>query len=218
MTFGTFRNALYSFEVFSVTDIIKLFPAFDTRRLVEWQRKGYIQKLVNRWYLFSDIPMDDTLRNRISNLLYRPSYISLESALAYYNLIPEAVFTIQSVSTRKTMTYDTPIGSFHYRTLKPPLFFGYRVDRNSRRLASTTEVMGGPVLMADPEKTILDYLYLGSHLNSIEDLEGIRLNIHVFNELIRWETLEQYASLFESAVLNKRIRLLQKLTSHAHTS
>lgn len=71
----------------------------------------------------------DFLRNRISNCLYRPSYISLESALSHYNFIPEGVYTIQNISTRKTILYETPIGSFQYRNIKPGVFFGYHVIR-----------------------------------------------------------------------------------------
>lgn len=206
MNYLLFREAFHHFGIFSVRDVTKLFPDFDSRRLVEWQRKGYIQKLVNKWYLFADIPMDDNLRYRIGNRLYRPSYISLESALSHYNLIPEAVFSLQSVSTRRTMVYDTVAGSFHYRSLKAELFFGYSAERNDTM----------PVLLANPEKAILDYFYLHSGLNRVEDIEGLRLNMDAIRSIIDWDKLEKYSACFESAVLNKRVRILQKLSDHAN--
>lgn len=205
MTYNQFREALHGFVVFSIRDIAKLFPDFDSRRLVEWQQKGYLQKLVNKWYLFSDITMDDLLRYRISNSLYRPSYISLESALSRYNLIPEGVYTIQNVTTRKTITYETAIGSFQYRNIKPCIFFGYHVDRSNSL----------PVLMAEPEKAILDFLYLTHSIRTMADMEGLRLNITELNNSIDWGKLEKYAACFESSVLNKRIFLLKKLKTHA---
>ena len=205
MRYLEFRDALHDFGIFSVRDITKLFPDFDTRRLVEWKRKGYIRKLINKWYLFSDISIDDRLHYRISNRLCRPSYISLESALSYYNLIPEAVFSQQNITTRKTITYDTIAGQFHYRSLKPHLFFGYSADRNETI----------PVLIADPEKAILDYLYLNSHLNTIEDVDALRLNMTVFNDIVDWDKLEKYAVCYESPTLNRRIRILQKIRDHA---
>jgi predicted transcriptional regulator of viral defense system len=207
MTYLSFREALGSFEVFSTRDITKLFPAFDTRRLVEWQQKGYIQKLINKWYVFADIPMDEKLRYRISNCLHRPSYISLESALAHYGLIPEGVYSVQGITTRKTITYETVAGAFHYRSIKPSLFFGYQVDR----------LQNMPVLMAEPEKAILDYLYLNAHINAIEDIEGLRLDMLLLSGLINWDKLEKYSLCFESAAILKRVKLLQKMNANAIT-
>ncbi len=207
MNYLEFRGALNSFEVFCTRDIDKLFPKFDTRRLVEWQRKGYIQKLINKWYLFADIPMNDRLRHRISNCLYRPSYISLESALSHYGLIPEAVYSVQNITTRKTIAYETIAGTFNYRSIKTHLYFGYEVD-NSQTI---------PLLIASPEKAILDYLYLNHQLNTIEDMEGLRLNLTTFNEIINKDRLTSYAACFESKTLFKRLNLLNKINNHADT-
>jgi len=206
MTYLDFRTALYSFEVFCIRDIEKLFPKFDSRRLVEWQRKGYIQKLINKWYLFADIPIDDRFRNRISNCLHRPSYISLESALSHYGLIPEAVYSVQNITTKKTIAYETIAGTFNYRNIKAQLFFGYEVD-NSQTI---------PLLIASPEKAILDYLYLNHQLNTIEDIEGLRLNLTTFNEIIKKNRLTSYAACFDSKTLNKRLNLLNKINKYAN--
>jgi predicted transcriptional regulator of viral defense system len=206
MNYNQFRIALHGLNVFSIRDVTKLFPNFDSRRLVEWQQKGYLQKLVNKWYLFSDIAMDDFLRYRISNCLYRPSYISLESALSQYNLIPEGVYTIQNITTRKTILYETAIGSFQFRNLKTSVFFGYYVDRRNNL----------PVLMADPEKALLDFLYLSPQIKTMVDMQGLRFNIIELNNIINWEKLEKYATCFESTVLNKRIYLLKKLITDAN--
>ena len=206
MTYNQFREAIYDFAVFSIGDIAKIYPDFDSRRLVEWQQKGYLQKLVNKWYLFSDIVMDDLLRYRISNCLYKPSYISLESALSHYNLIPEGVYTIQNITTRKTIMYETTSGSFYYRNIKPSVFFGYHVIRRN----------SFPVLMAEPEKAILDLLYLSPGIKTKSDIEGLRLNCNELNVIINWEKLEKYAACYESAVLIKRVLLIQKLKAYAN--
>ena len=124
MTWIEFRNALIEYKVFSTGDIKKYFPRFDTKRLVEWQQKKYIRKLINKWYLFAEIPVDEMLLFRICNCIYQPSYISLESALGFYHFIPEAVYSQQAVTTRKTITYKTTAGTFNYRTLKPSFYFG----------------------------------------------------------------------------------------------
>lgn len=208
MTYLLFKNALQEFEVFSTRDIMKCFPEFDSRRLVEWQHKGYIRKLINKWYVFADIALNDGLRYRISNCLHRPSYVSLESALSHHGLIPEAVYSITNITTKKTVAHETPIGTFHYSSIKPALYFGYYADR-------TQSI---PILIAEPEKAILDYLYLGSRLNTIADLEGLRLNKTIFENNIDQDKLNRYANCFESATLNRRLKLLKQSLSHVDIS
>ena len=166
-----------------------------------------MKKLVNKWYLLSEAELTEHLSYRISNCLYHPSYVSLESALAYYNFIPEAVYTVQAVSTKRTANYKTPVGSFTYRTVKPNLYFGYTI----------LKMEGPPALLAEPEKGILDFLYLNTRLKSIEDIEGIRFNWQEIHQAISWEKLLQYAKVFDSAALDKRIMLFKKLLTDAYT-
>ena len=127
MNYLLFKKALEQFPVFSVQDIRKQFNDFDNRRLVEWQEKGYIIKLRRGYYSFEEVEKGEAFRYYSANKLYSPSYISMESALSYYNLIPEGVFTTVSLCTRNTTSFSTPIGNFSYRNVKSPLFFGYRL-------------------------------------------------------------------------------------------
>jgi predicted transcriptional regulator of viral defense system len=208
MTYLEFRSSLLAFQVFSTKDVEKRFPGFDTRRLVEWQKKGYIRKLVNKWYLFSECVIDEPLLFRISNCIYKPSYISLESALAYYHLIPEAVYIQKAITTRKTIQYVTPLGTYDYHNLKPKLFFGYTILHKDTL----------PIMMADMEKAILDYLYLNSSLKSANDIEQLRLNSIEIQDNIDWEKLDRYKSVFESKTLDARIKNLKKQLENAHTA
>jgi len=207
MTYLEFRGPLLPFQVFSIRDIEKYFPDFDSRRLVEWQHKGYIRKLVNKWYLFSECAIDEQLLFRISNCIYRPSYISLESALAYYHLIPEAVYTQKAITTRKTISYTTPVGTFDFRSLKPALFFGYAILHKGSL----------PIMMAEVEKVILDYLYLTPSLRSAKDIEQLRFNYLELQNNLNWDKLEKYQLVFESKILDKRVKDLKTLFEHAGT-
>ena len=203
MTYFEFKTQLHDFAVFSTRDIQKIFPAFDSKRLVEWQRKGYIQKLINKWYLFTDIQLNEMLLYRISNCLYQPSYVSLESALSYYSLIPEGVYSIQAISTLKTITWQTQVGTFNYRSCKPAYFFGYQI----------LKVDNLPVRMAVIEKAILDYLYLSPNLKSLGDLEALRLDQSTLKNVVNWDKLEKYAQLFGSTTLDKKLGKLKKMQS-----
>lgn len=199
MNYLLFKKALEKFPVFSSQDIKKQFSDFDNRRLVEWQEKGYIIKLRRGYYSFEEVEKGESFRYFSANKMYSPSYISMESALSYYNLIPEGVFTTVSLTTRNTTTFRTPVGSFSYRNLKSQLFFGYRL----------LNINGITIKMAEPEKSLLDYLYLNK-IDTPDKLEGIRLNESQLHDLLDFDKLNQFAEAFHSKVLQKRIQLLKK--------
>ncbi len=145
---------------------------------------------------------------RISNCLYQPSYISLESALGFYHFIPEAVYSMQAITTRKTITYTTSAGTFNYRSLKPALYFGYRILHKDKL----------PVLIAEPEKALLDYQYLTGSLNTIKDMQAQRMNYAEMQQTVDRNKLAHYAQMIKSKTLDKRIKHLEKLLHQAHTA
>ncbi len=198
MNYLEFRKSMLPFRVFSTKDIVKRFPDFDSRRLAEWQDKGYVLKLINKWYLLTETERSESLYFRISNCLVRPSYVSMETALSCYNLIPESVFTVQAVTTMKSQQYDTEAGSYNCRSLKPSGFFGYKVIREGDI----------PILFAEKEKAILDYLYLTPGISDKEDLAALRLNIAATKD-IDWEKFDHYAKVLNSKALNRRIKIFK---------
>lgn len=193
-----FIQAMEPFGVFNTSDIKKWNPDFDTRRLVEWQKKGYLTKISNKVYCFSGFVKSDLHRYRISNKLYPPSYVSLETALWHHGLIPEATFIIQAISSRKTMVFSTLQGTFHYRNLKPECYFGYSVERLGNQ----------PVVIAEPEKALLDLLYLNHTLSSEEDIEALRLNELQMRSL-DWEKLVHYTRIFNKSFLTEKVKIIQ---------
>ncbi|SDX25699.1 type IV toxin-antitoxin system AbiEi family antitoxin domain-containing protein [Aequorivita viscosa] len=84
----------------------------------------------------------------IANHLRGPSYVSLETALAHWEMIPERVYEINSITLKTSHLYNTPIGNFTYRHLDVPYYsFGLqRVELGDNQFA----------LMASPEKAICD--------------------------------------------------------------
>ncbi|MEN8225195.1 MAG: hypothetical protein ABFS05_07510 [Bacteroidota bacterium] len=199
MNYLEFEKSLKEFPVFSIKDIKKRYPDFDNRRLVEWQQKNYIQKIRREYYCFHERKKDEQFLFFAANKIYSPSYISMESALAFYNFIPEGVFLTTSISTRNTARYNTPVGDFSYNHVKTPLFFGYRLLQNE----------GVAIKIAEPEKVILDYLYL-KKVNSGDDIDALRLNKFQINELVDFDKLDKYQQIFNSKVLDKRIILLKE--------
>jgi len=95
-------------------------------------------------------------RELIANHLYGPSYISLESALSFHKLIPERVYSVLSVTTKRSKKYNTPFGIFDYRTVLPSYFsIGIQLQKSDNKTA---------FLMASPEKALCDMILLSSGL------------------------------------------------------
>jgi predicted transcriptional regulator of viral defense system len=193
-----FRKSFENFAVITLADIRMSFPHFDTKNLVNWQKKGYITKLKNGCYIFSHQKPAEYTMFLIANKLYEPSYVSLESALSFYNVIPEGVYTIQSISTRKTNRFTTPIGTFQYHSVKNSLYFGYRL---------VNEGKGRSVRIASLEKAVLDFLYLRADIDNSPAMASLRWNR---TELISLDTaiLEEYLNVFNSRTLRRKIDLL----------
>src|SRR3989338_1276741 len=103
-------------------------------------------KLRNGLYaLRSDLPSELEIANR----LYQPSYISFEYALAYFGILPEIVYTVTSATTRITREFVVQDKSYEYLRIKKTAYKGYQLVRTGN----------ADVLMAFPEKALVDYLY-----------------------------------------------------------
>ncbi len=195
MTYNQLCGAMKDFTVFSVRDVLRVDPAFHRRRLNEWQDKGYIRKVVKGFYVFADRALDEWALFEIANRIYKPSYISLESALAHYQLIPESVFGVTSVSTRRSYRFPSGLADFRFRTVKPQLYFGYRIETGGAR----------GVKMARPEKAILDFLYLNPRLRSEADFESLRIDGSRFFRLVDCEEIGRELARFGQKTLTARV-------------
>lgn len=199
MNYIEFKEKLNVFPCFSTREIEKYFPDFDSRRLVEWQEKGYIQRLRNKFYCFTNQKIDEFYLYYVANQLYRPSYVSLESALSQYGFIPEGVFQITSCTTLKTISTHTPVGNFFYRRIKPSLYFGYQLEQwNNHRYA-----------IAEPEKALIDYLYLHPEINETDHLAALRWNISEIKQRISMDKIHQYEHFIKSPALSNRLSTLK---------
>lgn len=200
MNYPEFKKTMSDFTVFSLKDIKKQFHGFNRMNLYYWQKKGYIEKIRNKWYVFSDVESNEPNNFLIANKIYNPSYISLESALNYYGIIPEGVFIYTSVTTLKTNSIKTPKGTFRYSNIKPEFFFGYELVKYNGKI----------IKIAGIEKTLCDYFYLNSNLHSIDAINGLRFNKDVLRENIKVKKLNQYMALYHSGKLEKGISVLKK--------
>jgi len=135
------------FPVAVLKDCLKDYsrPLFKIHTL---EKEGKILRIKRGWYCVNPRYSKRTINHGVAaNLLYEdPSYVSLETALSYYGLIPERTMGMTSVVTGRSRFYSTKIGWFKYQTIPIELFpIGVR------------SVDG--YLMASPEKALCDYLY-----------------------------------------------------------
>ena len=118
-----------------------------------WSRAGKLVSLRRGMYAFADryrrVPVSPA---SLANALYSPSYLSGLWALAFHGLIPEAVPSYTSVTTRTPRRFDNPFGAFVYHAIKRSFFFCYR----------TVSIAGAEVVIATPEKALLDLFHLNS--------------------------------------------------------
>jgi predicted transcriptional regulator of viral defense system len=198
MKYHQFKEKLSKLRVFSTQDIILIDENFRLPTLYEWEQKGWVKKIRNKWYVFNDFKPQDYDHYLIANRIYSPSYISLESALHYYGIIPEAVQQIMSFSTQKTQTFETMFGRFVYKSIKPSLFFGYMVIEHKD--------IG--LKVATLEKALLDYLYLKTDISNNDDIEELRFNKALLKEQIDKEVFNKFLKVFDSESLNSRATIL----------
>lgn len=171
---------------FSKNDILLAGAKVYDYQLTRWSQKGYIIKLKNGIYAFSK-DYEIINGNEVASLIYQPSYLSLESALSFYGFIPEIVYAYVSVTGKTNRKFTNKFGNFIYRHIKSELFWGYREVKTEN----------WRYLIAEPEKAVLDYLYLNmAKINSSDDFENIRFNYDMLGMTLDKEKFIMYLQAF----------------------
>lgn len=195
----------------SAATIASLFPDIKAGnqkvRLLE--QGGKVIRLKKGLYVVSPsvsrVPLSSEL---IANHLYAPSYISMSAALRYYGLIPETVYTIQSMTIKHPRTFETPVGRFEYK----------QISRKTFPIGVTSINKGAyAFLMATPEKALCDLIAYSPKVNLryFKDVESY------LEEDIRMETsdlrnmnisiFEQYSKVGKKAgSINTLISYIKK--------
>ncbi len=166
--------------------------------------KGELIKIKKGMYVFSEYyKSGDFSFFNLANALYGPSYVSMYSALAYYGAIPEEVYTVDSITIKRSKKFKTPIGTFHYHK-SDKKFFNYGID-------SIKTKDGISFLIASPTKALCELIWFtkGLDIGNIKELEDflfddIRLD-YDFLEKLSMEELKIYTGF------GKKIRILNNL-------
>lgn len=178
--------------IFSFEDILTFFPGENRpnlkRLIFRWKKQGRIASLKRGLYELT-YPQDRRIPDLyVANRLYGPSYVSLETAVSDYSLIPEVSMAVTSLTTRPTRRFKNKHGLFIYRTVRPAVFTGYRLVRHGEY----------KIYQADPEKALVDFLYFKTFHNKDADLRQERLNKKTIRKM-EIKKLKYYAGLYKKS-------------------
>lgn len=199
MHFNDLRIKIKETGIFSLEDVFKWFPSANRatvkNQLREWTKREYLRRLKRNLYLLAETKVKDEFI--VANRLCLPSYVSLESALNYYGIIPEIPFAVTSATVRKTQEYKNQLGLFLYRCLKPPLFCGWKEVK-----AAENQFF----LIATPEKALFDFVYLNQYRLDHNFPQEERF---IFTKDFNWPRFKQYCRLVKTKKFKELVRKIQ---------
>ncbi|OGX15224.1 MAG: hypothetical protein A2166_00340 [Omnitrophica WOR_2 bacterium RBG_13_41_10] len=181
--------------IFSLEDLAIFFPKGNKKtvqnQLTDWVKRKYVLRLKRNLYELiekgaTDIIIPDLY---IANRLYFPSYVSMETALSIYNIIPEVAFGVTSVTTSVTRIFKNSYGQFRYFSCQPRAYTGYRIN----------EYSGFKVAIAEKEKAIVDFLYFRFRAGLQPNFKEERMDKEILCGL-NWKRLFKFCELYNPRV------------------
>ena len=199
MNYIEFKEKMFDLACFSNDQVYSWRPDFDRNNLSRWIKKGLLIRLRQGYFTFPEYKGKPDYAWYFANRMYRPSYISLHSALSFHGIIPESVIQITSVTSLKTAYFVNLFGEYSYKTIKKELMFGFILK---------TIPDGRTLQIAEPEKALADLLYLYPEYQTKHDMLDLRLDDEYLGNELKKDLLREYISLFKSRSLEKRANQL----------
>lgn len=195
------------FDYLALSDVLKSYKhpkdkitkLIKSGRIVQIKRGLYIQGFGHNKDVYS--------KEILANLLFGPSYISLEYALSYYNMIPERVDIVTSVTMKKRKEYNTPLGWFIYFALNKNY---YPIGLTNKKVPD-----GRGFLIATPEKALLDKIYFETNIQSVKEMdaflfENLRIDKSALNKIDK-NRISEIAALYKKKSFTYLLKILAKI-------
>lgn len=203
MIFRELRKRIIDYPLFTFNDILKWFPDVNPKTLEvqihQWKKRGEIEKIKKGLYWFKEKEIEDKFY--LVEKLYFPSYVSLESALNYYGIIPDIPQMVTSVTPLITRKYKTPFGTFLFRHLKKDYFFGFRTVKSKKEKNFFYNI-------ATPEKALLDFLYF--NLKRFTQEKSFKEERFSFDKDFHWPLFLKMADSFNNKTIKELALSLEK--------
>ncbi|MGZ5424973.1 MAG: type IV toxin-antitoxin system AbiEi family antitoxin domain-containing protein [Candidatus Aminicenantales bacterium] len=197
------------FDYQNLTDALKELSS-PRDKITDMLRQGVIIRIKKGLYIFGDkfrrCPYSKEL---LANLVYGPSYVSLDYALAYYGLIPERVEALTSVTPSRPRRFSTPVGLFVYRRIPAGAY--------EAGMARVEVEHDQAFLIATPEKALADKIVSvrGPRIASIGEMgrfldEDLRIDPGTIRSLSA-ERVDEFAGRYRSLRLRRLGGYLRRL-------
>lgn len=201
MNFENFLTLVGEEPVFETSLLLagEVNPDIVRMQLVRWTKSGRIYQL--RRGLYTLAPPYQKVKPHpflIANHMQHASYVSGQSALAFWGLIPETIQSTLSVTSGRPEHLETPLGVFDFQHIKLGLLRGYRMI-NLQGPAHPPQ----QALVATPEKALLDLVYLQPGGDTQAYLQSLRLQNM---EQLDHHQLNCQAEFFHSPKINRAIQ------------
>lgn len=200
MKFEQLRKKLLTYPIFTFNDIVKWFPqenpATARLQLSQWGKKGLLTRIKNGLYLFPETELGDQFY--AAQKIYYPSYISLETALNYYGIIPDVAQMVTCITPMTTAEFRTPLGTFWYRHIKKEYFFGFEVISEKKFSYH----------IALPEKALVDFIYF--HFPLLSQADSFEEERFEFDKDFSWDRCVNMASQFKRKSIKKIVFKIKK--------
>lgn len=201
MQFEELRQKIKSYPIFSLEDVFKWFDRTNRATLKNelslWTKQNRLQRIKKGLYKFPEFELKDHFI--LARFICHSSYISLETALNYYGIMPDIPFSVTSVTNKKTVSFNSKdFGVFSFRHISSDLFFGFeiiKVDQFSYRIAT-------------PEKALFDFIYFS--LSKI-DLKNFPAEFRFdFDSDFDWKKFAGYSKLVKIKKFRKIKQILME--------
>lgn len=172
------------------TDLAAMIPGSDSRYSLVKRAvgSGEILRLRRGLYCLSKENRRKRLNTfAVSQILYGPSYVSLESALSYHGWIPEGVFMTTCVSLMRKTEFKTPVGDFAYFPVPQRCFYEEVQKINAE---------GDSAFLANPFKALCDYVYV--HKKDWSGIDPLLEDLRIETQQLTSITTETCARLYDN--------------------
>jgi len=194
LSFREVEQVFATYPVITAADLRLRFPRLGRTTITKWVSRGLLLRIRQGYFRLASRAMSAHERYAIANGIYAPSYVGVRAALGFYGFIPEGVFHAESVTTLPTKRFRFNNTWYSYRRVRPSFFFGYRfLEQNGVR-----------VMMATPEKTILDVLYLHPDVDTPVDFEAWRFDRQGILAAVDQHRMNDYLAVVGSRTLTRR--------------
>ncbi len=190
MRFLDFKQKFASFNTITSQEVRNAFGNINQSQFSTWKKRGLILSAKKGVYVLPDAEVDPLLMANELNY----SYLSLEFALSFYQIIPEITPSFTSVSNNRNEEISNKFGNFYYRKIASKLFCGFTLIESQAQ-------SNRYIRIAEKEKALFDLIYFRKDLRDAQDFDSLRLNMEKINP----KKLKKFIALIKATQTKKRL-------------